>query len=132
MSKLVGVTARAAILAAAGHIELNPRLYRDADTLIPDSLNARASAMGWIAYFAGYQRPDRCASGVALALADAPQAFHWQMCAIDTGWRSWFVSWRSNAGRAAWCLRQYADRHHPADGDDYQDPQQQPGVSPCR
>ena len=108
--------ARAAILAAADHIESNPGSYRDAEAFIPDSLAARGSCLGWIAHFAAYRRPDRCASGAVLNVLRCamPQEFHWRMGDIDAGWRSWFVSWRSNARRAAWCLRRYAERHHPA------------------
>ena len=100
----------AAIEAAAAFIERNPHLYRDAESIIPESLSQRGSALGWIAYFAGYRRPDQCASGVVMNVLGCkmPQEFHWRMSELDTGWRSWFVSWRSNAKRAAWCLRHYA------------------------
>ena len=116
MLALSHALARAAILAAADHIEKNPRQYRDAAAFIPDSLSARGSCLGWIGYFAGYQRDDGCASGVVLNVLRCamPQAFHHRMCDIDAGWRSWIWSWRSSARRAAWCLRRYADRHHPA------------------
>lgn len=110
-----GSLVRNAILASAKHLEQNPTLYRDAESVIPRNLNTRASVLGLIAYFAGYQRPDQCASGVVLNVlqCDMPQEFHARMCDLDTGWRSWFVSWRSNPRRAAWCLRRYAQQYHP-------------------
>jgi hypothetical protein len=114
VSGLAAQSVRNAILAAADHIESNPGLYRDAEIHIPDSLTVRASALGWIGYFAGYQHRDRCASHVVLNVLrhTMPQQFHWGMQELDTGWRSWFVSWRSNARQAARCLRKYADRYH--------------------
>ena len=107
-------TLRRAILLAADHIDLHPKLYQNAASFIPLKRTEPASALGWIAYFAMYRRPDNCASGMALQLADTPHAFNDRMCELDAerGWRTLFTSWRSNARVAARCLRAYANTYH--------------------
>jgi hypothetical protein len=71
MLALSNTLARAAIPAAA-QIERNLRLYLDAEIHIPTDLDGRGSCLGWIGYFADYQRADRCASGVVLNVLRCP------------------------------------------------------------
>lgn len=111
------MTARAAILSAAAHIETWPDLYDDTSTAIPWTLREPASAKGWIGYFSGM--PPRMKSTVSVEFGvlgyDNANEFHADMEAVcvEMGWRGWLLSWRSNAKLAARCLRRYADERYP-------------------
>lgn len=109
--------ARRAILAAADHIEKNPKLFK-ASAGLPSHAGDRGSAQGWIGYFGGYRAPLRAAAGVDFVVLgyDNANQFHYGMCDVNDamGWRRWFFCWTSNAKMAAKCLRRYADLHHPA------------------
>lgn len=114
---------RQAILAAADHIEANPKLFKFSETNIPQECRTPGCALGWIGHFAGVQpvRDFPTYNGISL-VADITESVFKPLLGIraidfydgmDTASGVSHSNWRWSAPECARVMRLWADAHYP-------------------
>ena len=100
---------RNAILAAADHIERNPKDYDFMRWAVPDG-NCKACMLGWIGHFLGMVGAVNNEVKRAISPDNDWDAFY---CRVRDALGS--SRFQSDASEAAKALRLYADKYHPAE-----------------
>lgn len=108
---------RDAILAAADHIEANPKQFSFMSIEQPSRphCGTPGCALGWIGAFGGYRSmifQGHRASLPALGLPESSDGAHMFYARMDS--LKGRLSWQSDAADCAVTLRRYADKYHPA------------------